>query len=250
MACAEAVSHPPREAFAGRPPAASAKQQKRLGLADIFREVDEEVRQQRYRELWQRFGVYIIAFVVILILSVAGYQIWQSQSRSAKAAASDRYVAMMEALRSNEEAGLDQLSTFADPSADGYALLAAFEEAAVLARRDDLEAASEIWRRIAANPSAGPALQGAAELMDIVHQIDSADPDALQTRLSQLMASNASYAPMAQELSALVAIRSGDTELAIDQLRQLSADLSAPESIRLRAGRLLNVLEDPESGEW
>ena len=219
-------------------------------MADIFREVDEEVRQQRYRELWQRFGVYIIAFVVVLILSVAGYQIWQSQSQSAKAEASDRYVAMMESLQSNEEAGLDELFAFADPGADGYALLAAFEEAAVRARRNDLEGASEIWRRIAANPSAGPALQGAAELMDIVHQVDSADPDALQTRLSTLMASNAAYAPMAQELSALVALRSGDRELAIDQLRELSADLSAPESIRLRAGRLLNVLEDPESGEW
>ena len=219
-------------------------------MADIFREVDEEVRQQRYRELWQRFGVYVIAFVVILILSVAGYQIWQSQSQSAKAEASNRYVTMMESLRSNEEAGLDELFAFADPSADGYALLAAFEEAAVRARRNDLEGASEVWRRIATNPSAGPALQGAAELMDIVHQVDSADPDALQTRLSALMASNAAYAPMAQELSALVALRSGDRQLAIDQLRELSADLSAPESIRLRAGRLLNVLEDPESGAW
>ena len=181
---------------------------------------------------------------------VAGYQGWVSYRESARTEASDRYVALMEALQSNEEAALDELFAFSDPDGDGYALLAAFEEAAVRARRSDLEGASQIWRRIAANASAGPALQGAAELTDIIHSVDTAEPQVLQDRLAALMSNNAAYMSLAQELSAVVALRSGDKELAIERLRELSADLSAPESLRLRAGRLLNVLEDPESGAW
>lgn len=219
-------------------------------MADIFREVDEEVRQQRYKQLWQKYGVYVIGFAVVVVLSVAGYQGWTSYQQSARSEASDRYVSLMETLQSNEEAGLDELFAFADPEGDGYELLVAFEEAAVRARRNDLEGASEIWRRIAANSSAGPALQGAAELMDIIHHVDSGDPQALQSRLDVLMSNNPAYGPLAQELSAMVALRSGDKELAVERLRELSGDLNAPESLRLRASRLLSVLEDPESGAW
>ena len=219
-------------------------------MADIFRKVDEEVRQQRYRELWQKFGAYVVGLAVVIVLLVAGYQVWISYRDSSRIETSDRYITLMEALQSNEEAALDELFAFSDPDGDGYALLAAFEEASVRARRSDLEGASEIWRRIAANASAGPALQGAAELTDIIHSVDTAEPEVLQQRLSSLRANNVAYRSLAQELSAVVALRSGDKDLAIDQLRELSADLSAPESLRLRAGRLLNVLEDPESGAW
>ena len=183
-------------------------------MVDIFREVDEEVRQQRYRELWQKYGAYVIGLAVVVILLVAGYQGWISHQDSTRAEASDRYIALMEA------------------------------------RRSDPEGASEVWRRIAANASAGPALQGAAELTDIIHSVDRVEPEILQERLSALMANNAAYSSLAQEVSAMVALRSGDKELAVERLRELSVDLTAPESLRLRASRLLNVLEDPNSGAW
>ena len=190
-------------------------------MVDIFREVDEEVRQQRYRELWQKYGAYVIGLAVVIILLVAGYQGWISHQDSTRAEASDRYIALMEALQSDEEAALDELFAF-----------------------------SEVWRRIAANASAGPALQGAAELTDIIHSVDRVEPEILQERLSALMANNAAYSSLAQEVSAMVALRSGDKELAVERLRELSVDLTAPESLRLRASRLLNVLEDPNSGAW
>jgi hypothetical protein len=46
-------------------------------LGDIFREIDEELRQEKYEKLWQRYGKLIIAAAVVLILSVASYKGWE-----------------------------------------------------------------------------------------------------------------------------------------------------------------------------
>ena len=38
-------------------------------------EVNEELRRQQLKSIWDRFGVYIIGFAVLVILSVGGNEI-------------------------------------------------------------------------------------------------------------------------------------------------------------------------------
>jgi len=38
-------------------------------------EVNEELRRQQLKSIWDRFGVYIIGFAVLIILSVGGNEI-------------------------------------------------------------------------------------------------------------------------------------------------------------------------------
>ena len=40
---------------------------------DLFREVDEEVRQDRYIKIWKRYGIYVSALVVTIILITVGW---------------------------------------------------------------------------------------------------------------------------------------------------------------------------------
>jgi hypothetical protein len=40
-------------------------------VSDIFREIDEELRRDNFRKLWSRYGRYVIA-AVVLVLVVAG----------------------------------------------------------------------------------------------------------------------------------------------------------------------------------
>ena len=71
-------------------------------------------------------------------------------------------------------------------------------------------------------------------------------PDDVEQLQAVVRAQARHYEAQLAERERVVAQRD-DT---IERLRELSADLSAPESLRLRASRLLNVLEDPESGAW
>ena len=38
----------------------------------LFREVDEEVRQEQFKKLWSRYGKFVIGLVIVVILGVAG----------------------------------------------------------------------------------------------------------------------------------------------------------------------------------
>ena len=50
---------------------------------DLFREVDEEVRQDRYIKIWKRYGIYVSALVVTIILITVGVVVWRDIERSA-----------------------------------------------------------------------------------------------------------------------------------------------------------------------
>src|SRR5262245_15371791 len=49
---------------------------------DFFREVDEAVRHDRYKEIWDKFGLYIMGDAALLVVGVGGYKAyvyWQDQ---------------------------------------------------------------------------------------------------------------------------------------------------------------------------
>ena len=57
-------------------------------MADIFREVDEDLKREQFKRLWDRFGIYaIIAAVLVVALTGGwrGYLAWE-QSRAANPA--------------------------------------------------------------------------------------------------------------------------------------------------------------------
>ena len=54
----------------------------------LFREVDEEVRQEQYKKLWDRFGNYFVALCFVIVAAVAGvkgYQYFQKKLSEAAA---------------------------------------------------------------------------------------------------------------------------------------------------------------------
>src|SRR5262249_51461136 len=43
---------------------------------EFIREVDEAVRQDQYKKLWDQYGIYALAAAVVLVAGVAGYKGW------------------------------------------------------------------------------------------------------------------------------------------------------------------------------
>ena len=117
-------------------------------MSDIFREVDEEIRQENYAKLWKRYGSYAIGFAVLLVAAVAGYQIWQNYDLERRTELSDRYAAVTgQVLEDQDSAAQAALSEIADPSDAGYGTLAAFARAQLLAEAGNTaESGRFTWR--------------------------------------------------------------------------------------------------------
>jgi len=62
-------------------------------MSDIFQEVEEDVRRERYEQLWKKYGNYMIAAAAVVVLAVGGYQAWKAYDLNQRQQISDRYQA-------------------------------------------------------------------------------------------------------------------------------------------------------------
>jgi hypothetical protein len=46
-------------------------------VSDIFSEVDEEVRRERLKKLWERYGGLLIAACVLVVVAVGGWRTYE-----------------------------------------------------------------------------------------------------------------------------------------------------------------------------
>ena len=122
-------------------------------MSDIFNEVDEELRREQFKRLWDRYGILIIALAVLFVAAVGGwrgYQ-WYEAKKAAEAGTAFDAAAVLSEQGQHKEAE----AAFAKIAADGtasYRVLAKMREAASLAQQDP-KAAVAIYDAVAADRS-------------------------------------------------------------------------------------------------
>jgi hypothetical protein len=213
-------------------------------VADIFKEVDEELRRDHADKLWKKYGKHVIAVALAVVLATAGFEAWKWWDTAQRTERSERYAAAVQLLeRGDSEAAATAFGEMSGTDG-GYGTLAAFNEANLLAAAGDAAAAIEIWDRLAASKAADPAFRGAATLLSVLQQLDDGDPAVLQGRLQPLTLAGSGFRPMALELTAVLALRQGERTRARELYAQIADDRAAPVGLRARASQMLDALEE------
>jgi len=211
-------------------------------VADIFQEVDEEVRREQLKKLWERYGTYIIAACVLLVIAVGawrGYQWWQTKRAAEAGAAFEQAVTLAESGKHQEaEAAFAQLAV--DGTA-GYRVLARLREAAELSR-NDRKAAVKAYDEIAADAGAGRVMQDVAALRAGFLVVDTSSYDDLRARLEPLTGPERVFRHSARELLALSAWKAGDMGAARRWTDMITADPQTPPGARSRAEVLSELI--------
>lgn len=211
-------------------------------MSDIFQEVQEDLRAERAKRFWQRWGVLLCVVALLIAGAVGGWQAWRwNEARQAEAAS----IAFTAAQRSVEgdnpdfAAAARRFAELAATSPSGYRILARLRAAALLAEAGDRPGALALWDEVARDPAADELWRGHASLMWALHGLATLEPAALSARLAPLAAAGSPWRASARELQALVALRAGDRPAAERLLRALAEDEAAPEGIRSRARRIV-----------
>ena len=212
-----------------------------MHLPDIFDEVEEDLRAERARQMWQRFGTPVAVLLVLVVAGVGGWQGWQWHQNRERAAAA---VAFMTDHRAAEAEGADlpaiagRFEGLAANSPAGYRTIALLRAAALKAETGEMPAALALYDRVANDGEADPIYREFATLMWVLRSMDTAEPSVLAARIAPLTRPGQPWSASARELSALVALKSGQRDEARRALEALAADVTAPRSIRDRAGRI------------
>jgi hypothetical protein len=215
-------------------------------VSDIFNEVDEEVRREQLKKLWERYSNYIIAAATLVVLLVAawrGYEYWQAR-KAAEAGAAFNAATLLADQGKHEEAEA-AFAKLAAEGTSGYRLLARLREASELAERDP-KAAVGAFDAVAAENQSQP-LAALAAIRAALLLVDTATFDEMTRRLETLAQPNGVFRHTARELLALSAWRNGDLAAAKRWADAVKGDPEASGALRARMEVLSEIL--PETGK-
>ena len=212
-------------------------------MADIFNEIDEELRQEKLRKLWDRYGVLVLAAAVAVVLAVAGwraYDHWRSKQAEVQG---DAFVAAARLAGSGDLAGAEAAFTaLAGTSSGSYPSLAGLRAAALKAEAGDKAGAVAAYDALAARASTTPLLGEVARIRAAQLAVDLEDRAALEVRVGPLAAATRPFRSEAREILALVAWKAGDFDTARKWLEAIETDPETPRDLLDRTAMLTALI--------
>ncbi len=209
---------------------------------DLFREVDEEVRQEQYLKLWKQYGVYIAGVVPAIVLITVGVVFWLDIQESKREADGEALLTAIAASQERPDEALDRLANLAAEGTPGYRLLARLREGALLAERGDVRSAVAVYDALAADSGQDQIYRDLAKVLAVSHGMSIMDRGEVADRLASVAQDDNPWRYSARELVATAIMASGDTAAAREAYRALVDDVQAPSGVRARSAEMLAIL--------
>ena len=210
-------------------------------MADIIDEINEEIKQERMKALFAKYGKIIIGFaaaVVAVVVAIQGYGMYQF---SVKAQAAKAY---FDALGQDEIGAA--LGDASGELAGGYGMLAEFVKAAEQVSLDNKDAAYDIYASLASDSQIAPIYRNFAAMQAVINAPADIATDALASLVRPISQTSGPTQGLALELMADLALRDGDVAGAAAHLEAIAELQDIPNGLRQRAATLALVLESKE----
>ena len=217
-------------------------------MSDIFHEVDEEVRREQLKKLWERYQNYVVALAVMAVLGVGGWRAWDwwEAKKAAETGAAFEAAATLAEDGKHADAEI-AFAEIASKGTSGYRALARVRQAAELSQRDR-QIGIAAYEKVASDKSVGPVLQDLAGLRAGALLVDAGSFDIARARLEPLAAERRPFHHSARELLALAAWRAGDTAAVQRWTDIIIADPQTPQSTRSRVEMLVALVAAGSKG--
>ena len=209
----------------------------------FIREVEEELRSERLRSFWDRFGRIVIAGAVLVVLVVAGVRLYEWYTATQRAEAGD---AFMNAVRLAEDGKRDEaVAALRDLEGDAtpvYAALAKLRAAAELAREGKTDEAVAAYDLVAADGALDENFRAIASLRAGLLLVDTGTPADVESRVSRLSGPTAPYRASAREALGLAYFKANDMDKAFAQFDAIQTDDRVSQPLRQRARIMLDLI--------
>jgi len=210
-------------------------------VADVFDEVDEELRRANALKLWKKYSPFIIGGAVAIVVATAGWVMWQDHQRKRLETEALQFMTASDLATTDVERALVELRAVARDASPGYSALARLKEAALTLDRDRAKGL-ELYRQIAADTKVDAGLRDAAATVAALLSVDSAPADDVSKSIASLGGPSGPWRHVAREAEALARLRAGDRTEALKIYRSIADDLGAPAALRQRAAEVADAL--------
>lgn len=209
----------------------------------FLREVDDAVRASDLQKFGKKWGLILIALVVVGLASFAGY-IWWSNQQVAKAGKQGEafVVALDQANADRLKAADTQFAKIAEGDAAGYRTLAVLMQANIAMKQGDSKKAAGLYKKVEDDTGAAQPLRDLALLRRTAAEFDGLKPQEVVDRLKPLAKPGDPWFGTAGEMTAIAYMKMNREDLAGPIFAAIVKDKDVPESTRSRARQIAGML--------
>ena len=198
-------------------------------------EVNEELRRQQLKSIWDRFGVYIIGFAVLIILSVGGNEIINHLNNRVSQRESNAFDNALNLIeKGNDSTGLDQLIKLTEGKT-GYKGLALFRLSSESLTNGNYQEAVDYLKKASLDKTLTNNLRVFAKIKAGLILVDNGSFSEVDVLLKEVIESGGPFSFHAKEILALALIKNGRDLEAQEIFQEIANDASAPPVLARRA---------------
>ena len=206
-------------------------------MANIFREVDEDIRKERYINLFRKYGVYVIALIVIIVGTLAGIQFYSGYQVNKNEMLFAEYVNIIE---NNSDDTLEKLSDSGNTSnlfLNGMYLL---KRSDLLVASGQIDQATLLLSEAIENNNLNKIHNDVAIYKLLMINIETLSIEEIKSYQNKLISEvDAFY--LIEELIAIKFLIEGQKEDAIKKFSELSTNNSVPIEIKNRSAVFIKI---------
>jgi hypothetical protein len=209
----------------------------------FLREVDENLRRDRARDFFKKYGSWLIGAVVLFLAAVAGWLYWEEQQKT-KAAQESEVLAQVytDIGAGNLKAAPGQLDGLASSGRPVVRASALFTRAALALQQNDRATAVASYARIESDSDLPEAYRDLAKVRRTALQFDTLKPEQIIARMQPYTTAGNPWFGSAGELTAMALIKQGKKAEAGRMFAAIARDRGVPATIRSRAVQIAGTL--------
>jgi len=204
-------------------------------MSDMLLEVDEALRAQQLKALWDKFGQWLIGAAVVAVVGTAIGVTWYEHTNKVLSEQTGQLMSVLQGSNSAKE--LADLTAKTDAPLKGVTEL---YQAQKLEQTKDLKGAQEVYKNMTEQHGIPAAVSDMARIHYVrLGMVQNAKPDELLPVLEPLTKTGGNFHASAMELKAMLLLQENKNKDASEIFTALAADETAPDTIRKRAKTMI-----------
>lgn len=214
----------------------------------FIREIDEELKNEKLKKIWDKYGLFIIIFIIAAISAAVSFETFKSWNEKRNQEFSDTYAYALNLQNQGRYAeAMEVLDKLQKSKKAIYSDIAEIQMANIMVEQNKIEEAIAVLENVVKDKDFNPQMKEIATIKLASYKLDYAPSEEIQEMLAPLVRQNGVWTNIAKEMLAMLAVRDGDLDRAKTLYQEISVAANTPESLKARAQDMLNVIEETQS---
>ncbi len=212
----------------------------------LLKEIETDLKNEQLKSLWDQYGLFIIIFVALALTAAVSFETFKTWSAKRNQELSNAYaVAVSLQNQGRFDESLSLLQNLAKSQHGVYGDIARLQIANIYFEQDKNTEASDVLQQLAEDSSANPQMRDIAIIKLASYKLDTdASSEEIANLLEPLTEDSGVWANVAHELLAMVAIKDGDMNAALQQYQAIANASNVQDKLRARAQDMIAIINN------